>query len=179
MALGKDYDYAAQECSIARALEIIGERWTLLVMRDALYGVRRFNHFAEHLRIPRAVLAARLRSLTEAGLLEKHRYQRTPPRHEYLPTERGRDLWPVLRSLGLWGRACPPGTQPLRTFHHARCGTELGSYGECPHCATAVPPCEVETRPGPGAVSAPGDPVGRALRAPRLLLQPFEIEDPM
>ncbi|GGY73211.1 MULTISPECIES: winged helix-turn-helix transcriptional regulator [Streptomyces] len=177
MTLGKDYDYAAQECSIARALEIIGERWTLLVMRDALYGVRRYNHFAEHLKIPRAVLAARLRALSEAGLLEKRQYQHTPPRHEYLVTDRGSALWPVLRSLGLWGRECLPGAEPLRTFHHADCGTELGWYGECPRCGKAVAPRDVETRPGPGALQEPGDPVSRALRAPRLLLQPFGTEE--
>ncbi|MFF4188987.1 winged helix-turn-helix transcriptional regulator [Streptomyces sp. NPDC001691] len=179
MTLGKDYDYAAQECQIARALEIIGERWTLLVMRDALYGVRRFNHFAAHLGIPRAVLAIRLRALTEAGLLEKCPYQQTPPRYEYTVTERGSALWPVLRSLGLWGRAFLPGTRPIHTFHHADCGTELGWYGECPRCGIPVAPRDVETRPGPGApTSEPQDPISRELRAPRLLLQPFGTEEP-
>ncbi|GAA2459715.1 winged helix-turn-helix transcriptional regulator [Streptomyces mauvecolor] len=173
MALGKDYDYAAQECSIARALEIVGERWTLLVVRDALYGVRRYNDFLVHLKIPRAVLAARLQSLTEAGVLEKRRYQESPPRDEYVPTELGRALWPALRALGLWGRAFNPDARPMRTFHHAECGTELGSYGECRTCGRAIDPEDVEMRPGPGLGPA-ADPVSRALRAPRRLLQPLE-----
>lgn len=102
MALGKDY--ATQECSIASALEVIGERWTLLVIRDAFYGVRRYNDFLVHLGIPRAVLASRLQALTAQGILEKRRYQESPPRDEYVLTDRGTALWPTLRALGLWGR---------------------------------------------------------------------------
>ena len=64
-------DYAGQACSLARALEIVGERWTLLIVRDAFFGVRRFGDFAAHLRIPRAVLAERLKSLTAAGVLTR------------------------------------------------------------------------------------------------------------
>ncbi|MFJ2404102.1 winged helix-turn-helix transcriptional regulator [Streptomyces xanthochromogenes] len=174
MALGKDYDYAAQECSIARALEIVGERWTLLVVRDALYGVRRYNDFLAHLKIPRAVLAARLQSLTDAGVLEKRRYQESPPRDEYVLTELGRALWPALRALGLWGRAFNPDARPMRTFRHAECGTELGSFGECPECGRTVDPADVEMRPGPGLGPAE-DAVSRALRAPRRLLEPLEL----
>ncbi|MFE9400288.1 winged helix-turn-helix transcriptional regulator [Streptomyces sp. NPDC006530] len=176
MALRKDYDHAAQECSIARALEIVGERWTLLVVRDALYGVRRYNDFLVHLKIPRAVLAARLQTLTEAGVLEKRRYQESPPRDEYVPTELGRALWPALRALGLWGRAFNPDARPMRTFHHAECGAELGSYGECGACGRAVDPEDVEMRPGAGLGPA-ADPVSRALRAPRRLLQPLVLQE--
>ena len=172
MALGKDY--ATQECSIARALEIIGERWTLLVIRDALYGVRRYNDFLVHLGIPRAVLAARLQSLTAEGILEKRRYQESPPRDEYVITERGIALWPALRSLGLWGREHYTETQ-LRYFRHATCGTELGPYGECPACATVVPVEDVLMEPGPGLDPDPADPVSRALLRPRRLLQPLEL----
>lgn len=102
MALGKDY--STQQCSIASALEVVGERWTLLVVRDAFYGVRRYNDFLSHLGMPRAVLATRLKSLEQAGILTKRRYQQSPPRDEYVLTERGIALWPTLRSLGLWGR---------------------------------------------------------------------------
>ncbi|TLS44794.1 helix-turn-helix transcriptional regulator [Streptomyces montanus] len=171
MALGKDY--AAQECSIARALEIIGERWTLLVVRDALYGVRRYNDFLVHLRIPRAVLASRLQALTAAGILEKRRYQESPPRDEYVLTERGRALWPTLRSLGLWGREHFTETL-LRVFRHATCGTELGPYGECSACGTTVPLEDVEMAPGPGLDPDPEDPVSRALLKTKRLLQPIE-----
>ncbi|MFI2200689.1 winged helix-turn-helix transcriptional regulator [Streptomyces sp. NPDC020192] len=171
MALGKDY--ATQECSIARALEIVGERWTLLVVRDALYGVRRYNDFLVHLGIPRAVLSARLRMLTEEGILEKCRYQQSPPRDEYVLTERGIALWPTLRALGLWAREHLTETR-LRTFRHVDCGTELGPYGECPACGAAVPVGDVVMHPGPGLDRDPADPVSRALLKPKRLLEPLE-----
>jgi len=176
MALGKDY--ATQECSIARALEIVGERWTLLVVRDAFYGVRRYNDFLGHLGIPRAVLAARLQTLTTEGILEKRRYQEAPPRDEYVLTDRGIALWPVLRALGLWGREHFTESRPLRLFRHATCGTqeELGPYGECPACGTVVPVPDVDMVPGPGLDPDPADPVSRALLRPKRLLQPIETE---
>ncbi|MEV1020786.1 helix-turn-helix domain-containing protein [Streptomyces sp. NPDC050264] len=173
MALGKDY--AAQQCSIARALEIVGERWTLLVVRDALYGVRRYNDFLVHLGIPRAVLASRLQTLTAAGVLEKRRYQESPPRDEYVVTGRGRELWPALRALGAWGRGIP-GTAPMREFRHATCGTVLGVVGECATCGVLVPVGDVEMLPGAGLDPDPADPVSRALLGPRRMLQPVITE---
>ncbi|MEU9440458.1 helix-turn-helix domain-containing protein [Streptomyces sp. NPDC048304] len=173
MALGKDY--ASQECSIARALEIVGERWTLLVVRDALYGVRRYNDFLVHLGIPRAVLAARLQTLTAEGILEKRRYQQSPPRDEYVVTERGIALWPTLRALGVWGREHFTEAR-LRYFRHAECGTELGPYGECPACGVVVPVGDVVMVPGPGLDPDPADPVSRALLKPKRLLEPLETE---
>ncbi|PKW08056.1 transcriptional regulator, HxlR family [Streptomyces sp. 1222.5] len=173
MALGKDY--ATQECSIARALEIVGERWTLLVVRDALYGVRRYNDFLVHLGIPRAVLAARLQALTAEGILEKRRYQQSPPRDEYVPTGRGLALWPTLRALGLWGREHFDEPR-LRWFRHADCGTELGPYGECPACGVVVPVADVLMEPAPGLDPDPADPVSRALLRPKRLLEPLDVE---
>ncbi|WEO97193.1 helix-turn-helix domain-containing protein [Streptomyces sp. FXJ1.172] len=171
MALGKDY--ATQECSIARALEVVGERWTLLVVRDAMYGVRRYNDFLVHLGIPRAVLAARLQTLTAEGILEKRRYQQSPPRDEYVLTERGIALWPTLRALGLWGREhFTDGLQ--RYFCHVSCGTELGPYGECPACGVVVPARDVVMEPGPALDPDPADPVSRVLLKPKRLLEPLE-----
>ncbi|NED87321.1 helix-turn-helix transcriptional regulator, partial [Streptomyces sp. SID11233] len=122
---------ARQECSVARALEIIGERWTILVVRDAFYGVRRYNDFLTHLGAPRAVLAARLQSLTEHGVLAKRRYQESPPREEYVLTPRGESLWLVLYGLGVWGRGELGDTRPLREFRHAACDTPLAVEGVC------------------------------------------------
>ncbi|MBX7546571.1 helix-turn-helix domain-containing protein [Streptomyces sp. NPDC004232] len=173
MALGKDY--ATQQCSIARALEIVGERWTLLVVRDALYGVRRYNDFLVHLGIPRAVLAARLQTLTAEGILEKRRYQQSPPRDEYVLTDRGAELWPTLRALGLWGREHYTDGR-LRSFRHADCGTELGAYGECPACGGVVPVGDVVMWPGPGLDPDPADPVSRVLLKPKRLLEPLETD---
>lgn len=172
MALGKDY--AAQECSIARALEVVGERWTLLVVRDALYGVRRYNDFLVHLGIPRAVLAARLQALTAAGVLEKRPCPKAPRRHEYVVTERGRALWPTLRALSAWGRDYE--SKPLRYFRHAACGTEVGLGGDCAACGTSVALEDVEMVPGPGLDPEPADPVSRALLKPRRLLEPVETD---
>lgn len=174
MALGKDY--VSQQCSMARALEIVGERWTLLVIRDALYGVRRYNDFLVHLGIPRAVLAARLQTLVAAGVLEKRPCPDVPSRHQYVVTERGRQLWWAVCALGAWGRDNFTGGRPLRVFRHAACGTELGVVGDCPGCGILVPPEDVEMLPGPGLDMEPADPVSRALARPRRLLQPVETD---
>ncbi|MEU5898498.1 MULTISPECIES: helix-turn-helix domain-containing protein [Streptomyces] len=174
MALGKDY--AAQECSMARALEVVGERWTLLIVRDALYGVRRYNDFLVHLGIPRAVLAARLQTLVAAGVLDKRPCAEAPRRQEYVVTERGEALWPVLRALGAWGRDHISGTKSPRLFRHAACGTELGAGGDCPACGGPVAIRDVEMLPGPGLDPDPKDPVSRALARPRRLLQPVEVD---
>ncbi|MEV0849479.1 helix-turn-helix domain-containing protein [Streptomyces sp. NPDC049954] len=174
MALGKDY--AQQQCSVARALEVVGERWTLLILRDAFYGVRRYNDFLGHLGIPRAVLAARLQTLTEHGLMEKRRYQESPPREEYVLSERGRALWPTLHSLGLWGRESFGEGAPLREFRHRDCGTPIGVWGECPQCGRAVALEEIDMVPGPGLDPDPRDPVSRVLLAPRPLLEPVVTE---
>jgi DNA-binding HxlR family transcriptional regulator len=172
MALGKDY--ATQECTIARALEVVGERWTLLVLRDAFYGVRRYNDFLTHLGVPRAVLAARLQSLTEAGVMEKRRYRQAPPRDEYVLTPLAHGLWPALYALGVWGRGRTDNPR-VYVFSHATCGTELGAHGECPQCRIPVPPQDVVMRRGTGRPSNPDHPVNRALEAPHRLLEPLQI----
>ena len=156
MALGKDY--VTQECSMARALEVVGERWTLLVVRDALYGVRRYNDFLVHLGIPRAVLAARLQALTAAGILEKRRYQQSPPRDEYVVTDAGPRLVADAARAGRLGPRARSRHPPLRHFLHTACGTELGQYGECPACGTFVPVEDVEMLPGAGPGPKPGGP---------------------
>ncbi|GGJ17745.1 ArsR family transcriptional regulator [Streptomyces brasiliensis] len=171
MALGKDY--ATQQCSIARALEVVGERWTLLVVRDAIYGVRRYNDFLTHLGIPRAVLSARLKTLTEEGILEKRRYQEAPPRDEYVVTDRGIALWPALRALAVWGHEQLMDHR-LRHLRHVECGTELAPNGECPSCGTSVPVADVLLMPGTGLDPDPADPVSRALLKPKRLLEPIE-----
>ena len=96
-------DYEGQVCSIARALEIVGERWTLLIVRDAFLGRRRFDEFHESLGISRNVLAERLGRLVERGILERVRYQERPARYEYRLTEKGRDLHLALTGLRQWG----------------------------------------------------------------------------
>jgi DNA-binding HxlR family transcriptional regulator len=172
MALGKDY--GSQECSLARVLEVVGERWTLLVVRDAFYGVRRYNDFLVHLGIPRAVLATRLLTLERAGVLEKRLYRQSPPRYEYVLTDSGRALWPVVRSMIRWGNENLEGTGRLRVFVHASCRTELGPVGDCPACGVAgVEPGDVEMLPGPDLDTerTDADPISRALFQPHRLLR--------
>lgn len=177
MALRKDY--ATQDCSLARTLELVGERWTMLIIRDAFYGVRRYSDFHTHLDIPRAVLSTRLQTLVEAGVLEKRRYEQSPPRDEYLLTESGRALWPALYALLSWGErhACG-GSAPRRVFLHAECGSHLTPGGGCESCGVgSTPPQEVEIRPGPGVDPERRDPVSRALLQPHRLLEPLETSD--
>ncbi|MEV0168014.1 winged helix-turn-helix transcriptional regulator [Nonomuraea fuscirosea] len=172
MALGKNYD--GQDCSLARALEVIGERWTLLVIRDAMYGVRRFADFQAHLDIPKAVLSQRLSALVAAGLLERRRYQDAPPRDEYVLTPVGRELWIPVLSLGQWGERHLAGNGPRRLFHHATCDTRLDAVSFCATCRRSVPIEEVEVRPGPGLCDdMRRDQVSLALRKPHRLLAPI------
>jgi len=169
MALGTDY--AGQDCSLARALEVVGERWTLLVLRDCFFGVRRFTDLRDHLDISRAVLAARLADLVEAGLLERHEYR--PGRHEYLVTPEALDLWPALYALSQWGERHRAPDGPRRIFVHAACDTALDAAGACPHCVVTPAPADLEIRPGPAASLRRDDPVSLALREPHRLLTPL------
>lgn len=102
--MGRTANYSRQSCSIAASLEVIGDPWTLLVIRDAFLGVTRFEQWQEHLGIARNVLAARLKSLVCHGILEQKLYSERPVRHEYVLTAKGRDLSAVLITLYSWGR---------------------------------------------------------------------------
>jgi DNA-binding HxlR family transcriptional regulator len=166
MPLGSDY--AGQSCSLARCLEIVGERWTLLILRDLFFGVRRFSDLQRHLDIPRAVLSARLASLVEAGLVE---------RRPYRLTERGADLWPAVHALMQWGEKHKSPGGPRRVFVHVECGTQIGPTGLCPHCEREPAAAELEMRVGPGA-TAPirDDAVTLALRRPQRLMTALPLD---
>ena len=92
-----------EPCSIGRAMEVLGERWTFLIVREAFFGVRRFTELQRNLGIARNILSARLQTLTRAGILEKILYQQEPERYEYKLTARGRDLYPAIVSIMRWG----------------------------------------------------------------------------
>lgn len=169
--LGKDYD--AQDCSIARSLEVVGERWSLLIVRDAFFGVRRFSDFRAHLDVPRAVLADRLRGLVESGVLERRPDPERRGSHIYELTAAGRELWPVLHALLVWGgRHRLPNS---RIYKHVDCDTQLDDTGACPTCARIPPADEVMTTRRRGRGLEREDPVAIALRAPHRLLTPLEI----
>jgi DNA-binding HxlR family transcriptional regulator len=167
--LGKDYE--RQDCSLARALETIGERWTLLIVRDAFYGVRRFSDFQAHLDVPKAVLSNRLTGLVENGVLERRRDPDHAGRHLYELTEAGRDLWPVLHALLVWGgQHRHPNS---RVFKHATCGTNLDDRGECPACNEPPGPEDIVMEPRQGLTMLRDDPVALTLSKPRRLLEPL------
>jgi DNA-binding HxlR family transcriptional regulator len=175
MALGKDY--AGQQCALARALELVGERWTLLVVRDVFYGVHRFSDLQAHLDIPRAVLTSRLAALVDAGILQRRRYQQSPPRDEYLLTDTGRALWPAIFALGQWAVEHVPSAEGVvREYAHIPCDAVVDRTGMCPVCRVIAPVEELEMRPGPGAGAyLRTDPVSVALRRPHRLTERLEI----
>lgn len=168
MALPKDY--ATQDCSLARALEVVGERWTLLIVRDAFFGVRRFGDFAAHLTIPRAVLTHRLAFLVEEGVLAvapgPHGYD------EYELTAKGLDLWPVIRSLLAWGDGYYSAKGPRRVYCHAGDSGEIAQDGTCAACGGLPPVADLVVAPGPGWSPRPGksDLVTATLATPHRLL---------
>jgi DNA-binding HxlR family transcriptional regulator len=129
-------DYEGQACSIARSLELIGERWTILVIREVFLGRRKFSEMQRSLGVARNVLAARLQRLVDEGLLERRQYSDHPGRHEYFLTEKGLDLWPVMVSLLHWGdKHMPlPGGPPTVLVHKGDCGGELDDRRICTRC---------------------------------------------
>jgi DNA-binding HxlR family transcriptional regulator len=145
-------DYKNQNCSIARALELVGERWTILVLRDVFLGVRRFEDIQRDLGVARNVLSTRLDRLVEEGILEKVLYQERPPRHEYRLTEKGLDLWPAIDELRRWGdRYAAPAAGPPVVIRHRGCEGELGERRVCTSCGALLGLRDVRAEPGPGA----------------------------
>jgi DNA-binding HxlR family transcriptional regulator len=143
--------YDNQICSIARTLEVIGDRWTMLVIRDAFSGVRRFEDFQRRLGCARNVLSDRLGRLVDDGLLEKRVYQQRPERYEYRLTQKGVDLWPVVISLMKWGdRHAPNPEGPPMVVRHRGCGGDLDDHFICTNCGERVEPRTSEAVPGPG-----------------------------
>jgi DNA-binding HxlR family transcriptional regulator len=148
--LGNDYD--KQTCSIAGALEVVGERWSLLIVRNVFLGLRRFDEIQDNLGIARNVLQTRLTRLLEAGVLEKRMYRERPPRYEYRLTEKGLDLWPTIVALMQWGdRYTAPQAGPPVILEHRGCGGAVDSHRVCEKCGKPLEVSEARAFPGPGA----------------------------
>jgi DNA-binding HxlR family transcriptional regulator len=147
--LGRTYD--SQACSIARALEVVGERWSLLIIRDALFaGSTRYSDFQRSLGIATNILKARLDGFVDAGIMRRHAYSQQPELHEYLLTEKGRDLAPALIALTEWGdRWAAPDGPPI-LYSHTVCGSAISPQVVCATCGRVDDPAEVQARPGPG-----------------------------
>lgn len=142
-------------CSIARSLSILGDRWTLLVLRNAFLAMRRFDDFQASLGVTRHVLADRLNRLVEAGVLRKEPYQDNPPRYEYRLTERGRELYPVLLALTTWGdKWLDEGKGAPLEYVHQSCGHKFTPVTVCSECREQVLPREVTPVAGPGLAAA-------------------------
>ena len=144
-------DLSAQPCSVSRSLAVIGDRWTLMILRDCFLGVRRFEAFQARLGISRSIVTDRLRVLVEEGVLRREAYQANPPRHEYRLTAKGLDLYPVIMAIAHFGDthyAGPEGPPLLR--RHRGCGCDFHPVQACSACGQVVTAREVETRAGLG-----------------------------
>lgn len=144
--------FADLNCSIARPLSFLGERWALLVLRQLFFGRQRFDEIQDSLGVASNVLSQRLSTLVEEGIVERRRYSEHPERFEYRLTAKGRDLQPVLLALLRWGDryTTGPAGAPLETIH-TDCGHAFHMVPTCSECGGEVGPHNVESRPGPGA----------------------------
>lgn len=143
--------FADMNCSVAQALEVIGEWWTLLILRDCFLGVRRFDDFVDRLGISRNVLTSRLDTLVEAGLLERRAYDEARGRYDYVLTDKGRALWPVLTAIRQWGDEwlLGSGNEPLLLEHRDR-GHRTTVRMTCDVCGEELDARSVRAVPGPG-----------------------------
>lgn len=134
-----------QDCSIARALSVVGDRWSLLILREAFLRTRRFDEFQARTEAPRPVLAERLKTLVEHDVLERRQYSEHPERYEYRLTEKGLDLYPVVVSLLRWGdRWMTEGDEPPVRLRHRDCGELMHPELACPSCGDWISPRDVE-----------------------------------
>lgn len=151
--LGRTYE--DQICSISRTLEVVGERWTLLIVRDVFFGIRRFGDLQASLGLARNVLTDRLNRLVEDGIVEREPYQEHPTRYEYALTPKGMDLLPVLLSMMHWGdKHASPAAGPPRLVRHVDCGGDVEQRLACTKCEQQLTETDIEILPGP-ALTAP------------------------
>ena len=169
--------YTSESCPIARSLEVVGERWTLLIIRDAFYGVRRFSDFHGHLGIPRAVLSERLAFLVGQDVLVK--VAGPNGRDEYELTARGLRLWPTMWALIGWGNENFYDATKRRTYRHDGCGGTIRQDGVCSGCGQLPDANELVVHPPrrPRDPAPRVDPITRALRHPHKLLEPIRPDE--
>jgi DNA-binding HxlR family transcriptional regulator len=142
--------FADMDCSVAQCLEVVGEWWSMLIVRDVFLGVSRFDDFQKRLGISRNILQQRLARLVEAGVLTRVAYSEHPPRYDYRLTDKGRDLWPVLTAMRQWGdRHAAPAGPPLVVAHKA-CGSMAEAVLVCGSCGEPIGPRDVEAKPSGG-----------------------------
>jgi DNA-binding HxlR family transcriptional regulator len=152
-------------CSIARTLEVVGERWTMLVLREAFGGARRFEDFQRNLGVARNVLATRLAALVRHGILARVRYQERPRRFEYRLTEKGFDLYPIVVAMMRWGDRWLAGKDgpPLVLIHKA-CEHDITPALACGHCGEPIGARDIRAIVGPGLMTLGKRPAKRPSR---------------
>jgi DNA-binding HxlR family transcriptional regulator len=144
--------FAEMHCSVAQCLEVVGEWWSMLIVRDVFMGVTRFDDFQERLGISRNILNQRLGTLVEAGILKKVAYSEHPPRYDYRLTDKGRDLWPIITAMRQWGdQYYAPDGPPIRVTHKG-CGEISEAVMVCSACGEPIGARDVRAVPGPGEV---------------------------
>lgn len=142
--------FAQMHCSVAQCLDVVGEWWTLLIVRDAFLGVTRFDDFQQRLGISRNILNQRLARLVDEGILEKVPYSQRPPRYDYRLTAKGHDLWPVLTALRQWGdKYAAPDGPPLQLVHSG-CGHVADMATACSACGERIGRRDMTAVAGPG-----------------------------
>ena len=157
--MGRTADYSQQTCGIAATLEIVGDPWTILILRDAFRGVRRFEQWQERLGVARNVLAARLKTLVAHGVMETRPYSERPPRNEYVLTAKGQDLLGVLLTLADWGNRHVYAGAPPMQFTHDHCGKTFTPQIVCKDCGEALIPGDLRV----GRLNEDAVTVGEAL----------------
>ncbi len=159
-----------ESCSLARTVAVVGDRWTLLILRECFLRVRRFDEFQERLGITRHLLAERLKKLVRFGVLRRTPYQDSPKRYEYILTQKGLDLHPVLMSIVHWGDIHMVDERGRPLLHqHKKCGHNFDPIMICSECGEPVTAKDVHTHPGPGA--AANESSRAPARAPRQALK--------
>jgi DNA-binding HxlR family transcriptional regulator len=143
--------FATQNCSVAQPLAVLGERWSILVLRLIFVGFRRFDELQRELGIATNVLSQRLATLLDEGIIEKERYSEHPERFEYRLTEKGRDLLPILLAFLRWGDKYTAASGPPLETVHTECDHVFHMVPTCSHCGEKITPRTVRARPGPGA----------------------------
>lgn len=147
-------DFAKMECSVARTLDTIGDRWSLLILRDAFYGVRRFEDFRDDLGVARNILTDRLQKMVSHGVLDRVQYEDKPPRFEYRLTDKGKELLPVVLTMMQWGNKWTQEDEkgPI-TLTHLTCGHEAKAVVTCSHCHEELVRRELKVEPLPEIVT--------------------------
>jgi DNA-binding HxlR family transcriptional regulator len=165
-------ELGAENCSLARAISVVGDRWTLLILRDCFLRVRRFEDFQQRLGITRPLLASRLKKLVDEFVLTKVAYQQRPVRYEYRLTSKGLDLYPVLMALVHWGDVHMAGKKGRPLLHtHELCGKDFDPLMVCSECGEPLAAKQVRVHPGPGATQPRG--LSSETEPPRRRAAPF------